>query len=143
MKQVLRILCIPLGFLCAALGIVGMFVPVLPTTPLLLLAGFLFARSSSKLEMWLKSTKPWKTYVQPFVEKQAIPAATKARILIISGIVMGISAFAVKDIPGINFVVWVILELVMLWLLYLMFIRIPSTSGVPANNLNKQSVLSE
>ena len=128
MKQVLRILCIPLGFLCAALGIVGMFVPVLPTTPLLLLAG---------------STKSWKTYVQPFVEKQAIPAATKARILIISGIVMGISAFAVKDIPGINFVVWVILELVMLWLLYLMFIRIPSTSSVPANNSIKQSVLSE
>ena len=119
--------CIPLGFIFAALGIVGMFVPVLPTTPFLLLAGFLFARSSKRLDTWLKSSRAWKTYVQPFVEKQTIPAATKARILVVSCVVMGISAFAVKDFPGINFVVWFILELVLLWLLYLMFVRIPSS----------------
>lgn len=129
MKNIMRIVCISLGLLCIAIGVVGMFVPVLPTTPLLLLAGFLFARSSKRLETWLKSTKAWKTYVQPFVEKQAIPAKTKARILVVSAVVMAISAYAVKDIPGINFVVWVILELVMLWLLYLMFLRIPSTSS--------------
>ena len=64
----------------------------------------------------------------PFVEKQAIPVATKARILIVSCVVMGISAYAVKDLPGINFVVWFTLELVLLWLLYLMFVRIPSSA---------------
>ena len=127
-KLIIRIVCIPLGFIFAALGIVGMFIPVLPTTPFLLLAGFLFAHSSKRLNDWLVSTRAWNTYVMPFVEKQAIPAATKARILIVSCVVMGISAYAVKDLAGINFVVWFTLELVLLWLLYLMFVRIPSSA---------------
>lgn len=143
MKKIVRILGIPIGLLCATLGIVGMFIPVLPTTPLLLLAGFLFARSSTRLEKWLTSTKAWKTYVKPFVEKQTIPATTKARILIVSFVIMGISAFAVKDIPGINFVVWVILELVMLWLFYLMFLRIPSTPNTASDDSSHAATASE
>lgn len=123
---IVRTLCAIAGLLCAGIGIIGMFVPVLPTTPLLFLAGFLFARSSKRLNTWLRGTKAWKTYVNPFLIKQAIPGPTKARILIVSGTVMLISAFAVKDIAGINFVVWFVLELVMLLLLYLMFVRIPT-----------------
>lgn len=127
-KLLVRIVFIPLGLICAALGIVGMFVPVLPTTPFLLLAGFLFARSSKRLNTWLSSSRAWKTYVQPFLKKQAIPAATKARIFLVSAAVMVVSAYMVKDIQGVNFVVWFILELVMLWLCYLMFVRIPNES---------------
>lgn len=124
----IKLICIPCGFICAALGIIGMFVPVLPTTPLLLLAGFLFARSSNRLNRWLTSTKAWKTYVQPFVEKQAIPSQTKKRILATSCLVMGVSAYVVKDYDGINFVVWFVLELVLLFLFYLLFVRIPDAS---------------
>ncbi len=129
MKTLLiKLICIPLGCICATLGIVSMFIPVLPTTPFLLLAGFLFARSSNRLNTWLTSTKSWKTYVQPFIEKQAIPPQTKTRILITSCFVMGISAYAVKDFDGINFVVWFILELVVLFLFYLLFVRVPDAS---------------
>ena len=78
---IVRTLCAIAGLLCAGIGIIGMFVPVLPTTPLLLLAGFLFARSSKHLNTWLRGTKAWKTYVNPFLIKQAIPGPTKARIL--------------------------------------------------------------
>lgn len=132
-----RMVCAALGAICACCGIIGMFVPVLPTTPLLLLAGFLFARSSKRLERWLESTKAWKGYVEPFLERQAIPAATKTRILVVSAVVMGISAYAVKDFEGINFVVWFILELVMLWLFYLMFVRI-STEKPPSQKVGEK-----
>lgn len=125
-KSALRVLGVCAGALCAALGILGMFLPVLPTTPFLLLAGFLFARSSKRMEAWLTSTKAWKTYVLPFKVKQAIPRKTKARILIVSFVVMAISAFFVRNLSGINFVVWLILGLVYFWLLYLMFVRIPT-----------------
>ncbi len=125
-KSALRVLGVCAGALCVALGILGMFLPVLPTTPFLLLAGFLFARSSKRMEAWLTSTKAWKTYVLPFKVKQAIPRKTKARILIVSFVVMAISAFFVRNLSGINFVVWLILGLVYFWLLYLMFVRIPT-----------------
>ena len=127
-KTIVRALCMIGGVICAALGVIGAFLPVLPTTPFLLLAGFLFARSSKRLDAWLKSTKVWKAYVEPFVKKQYIPAKTKARILVVSGIVMGISAYAVRNL-SVNVVIWAILALVMLWLLYLMFLRIPTTGS--------------
>lgn len=131
-NSILRTLMAFAGIICAALGIIGVFIPVLPTTPLLLLATFLLARSSKRLNDWLISTKTYQGYVVPFKEKQGIEARKKVRILLISLTVMAISAFAVRNIYPWNIVVWVILSLVTLWLLYLLCIRIP-TLELPAS----------
>lgn len=48
-----RIILIVVGFACLALGGLGIFVPLLPTTPLVLVAAFAFANSSEKLHQWL------------------------------------------------------------------------------------------
>lgn len=114
------------GIICTALGLIGIFLPVLPTTPFLLLAAFLFARSSERLMKKLEASKAYQAYVVPFKENKGIEARVKNRILAISFSIMGVSAFVVRDISGWNFVVWVILMLVCLWLLYLMKIRIPT-----------------
>lgn len=119
-----RILFSILGWLCFLLGAVGIFVPVLPTTPFLLLATFLFARSSPRFHAWIQSTRIYKRYVLPFKESGGIPLGQKIRILIISFTVMGISAWAVPKIY-----VWLTLGAVALWLLFLMFIRIPTVSS--------------
>jgi uncharacterized membrane protein YbaN (DUF454 family) len=104
-------------------GVVGIFVPVLPTTPLLLLATFLFAQSSPRFHTWIVGTKVYKRYVLPFKENGGIPRGQKFRIIAISFAVMGISAWAVPKIY-----VWIILGAVAIWLLYLMFIRIPTVA---------------
>lgn len=53
MKQAKRAAFILLGLLCLGLGALGVVLPLLPTTPLVLLAAFAFANSSDKLHDWL------------------------------------------------------------------------------------------
>ena len=103
------------------LGCIGVFVPVLPTTPLLLLATFLFAKSSPRCHAWIISTRVYRTYVAAFKEAGGIPLGTKVRILAVSFTLMGLSAWFVQK-P----LVWAILGCVSAFLLYLMFVRIPT-----------------
>lgn len=97
--------------------------PVLPTTPFLLLSAFLFAQSSPRLHSWLQSTKPYQTYVVPFKDAGGITMGVKIRILLISYAVMGVSAFLVP-----RWYIWVVLGCVAIFLLYLMLIRIPTVT---------------
>lgn len=53
MTPVKRVGLIVVGFVCLALGAIGIFVPLLPTTPLILVAAFAFANSSETLHQWL------------------------------------------------------------------------------------------
>ena len=123
MNRLPRLLMLAGAWIACVIGCIGVFVPVLPTTPLLLLATFLFARSSPRCHAWIVSTKVYRTYVAAFKEAGGIPAATKVRIPTVSFVLMGASAFFVRK-P----VVWIVLGCVALFLLYLMLVRIPTIS---------------
>lgn len=66
-----------LGSVSLALGILGIFLPVLPTTPFLLLAAALYVRSSARLYDWLMSHKQLGPYIKNFRENKAIPLRVK------------------------------------------------------------------
>ena len=125
-----RVVFLALAWLCTVLGCVGIFVPVLPTTPLLLLATFLFARSSPRLYAWIQTTGVYKNYVLAFKQAGGIPVATKVRILVISFAVMGLSGFLVQR-P----IVWIFLGCVAVFLLYLMLVRIPTVKVESVNRV--------
>lgn len=78
MKKILAIL----GLLSLALGVLGIFLPVLPTTPFLLLSSALFMRSSDRLYNWLMNEPHLGSYIKDFMEYKRIPL--KAKILAIS-----------------------------------------------------------
>jgi len=117
----LRYLLLVCGFIAFALGMAGVFVPVLPTTPFMLLAAFLFAKSSPRMDAWIKQTRVWKAYGAPFKETGGISKRKKAHIIGVSYLVMAISALVVQR-P----VVWAILAAVALFLAWLMLVRIPT-----------------
>lgn len=121
-----RIVTFAFAWIACGLGFLGIFVPVLPTTPLLLLATFLFAKSSPRCHAWIVNTRVYRAYVLPFKEQGGIPFKRKLHILGMSFSVMGLSAFIVQK-P----LVWVILGAVALFLLWLMCVRIPTVGEVP------------
>jgi len=88
-----KIIIIVVGCICLALGTVGVFLPVLPTTPFYLVTLYCFARSSKRLEDWFKGTKLYKKHLESFVEKRGMLPQTKASILITVTLLMGLGIF--------------------------------------------------
>ncbi|PNY22186.1 Inner membrane protein YbaN [Streptococcus parauberis] len=86
-----KISYITIGCISFILGIIGIPLPILPTTPLLLLAGFCFSRSSDRFNNWLVETKIYKFYVGDYLETRIISKDRKKKILLQVWILMGIS----------------------------------------------------
>ena len=73
----MKILLTILGIIALGLGVLGIFLPVLPTTPLLLLAAALFLRGNIKLYEWLLNHPKLGPYIRNFMEYKAIPLKVK------------------------------------------------------------------
>ena len=73
----MKILLAFLGSVSLILGIMGVFLPVLPTTPFLLLAAAMYMRSSQRLYNWLMSHKHLGAYIRNFREHKALPLRVK------------------------------------------------------------------
>ncbi|MBE6343880.1 MAG: DUF454 domain-containing protein [Lentimicrobiaceae bacterium] len=77
----MKILLITLGSLSLVLGVIGIFIPLLPTTPLLLLSAWCYFRSSEKLYLKLINSKHLGAYIRNFRENKVIPLKTKIYII--------------------------------------------------------------
>lgn len=71
-----------LGSLFLLIGIVGTFLPVIPTTPLIVLACYLYSKSSPKFQTWLMGTKIYNDYAKDFIEHRRLPI--KKKIVLVS-----------------------------------------------------------
>jgi uncharacterized membrane protein YbaN (DUF454 family) len=92
-----RTIFLILGIGFTALGIVGAFLPLLPTTVFLILAAACFARSSPRLEAWLLSHPTFGPLVRDWRENGAIPR--RAKVLACLGMTFGFVVFFVSAHP--------------------------------------------
>ena len=80
--KIMKVIWIVLGFIALTLGVIGIFIPMLPTTPLLLLTLACFTRGSTRVCNWFLTTNIYKKHLKNFNETRAL--TRKAKIIILS-----------------------------------------------------------
>jgi len=93
-----RKLLIAAGTLSTGLGIIGIFVPILPTTPFLLLAAACYMRSSERFYQWLIKNRIFGSYVRNYIEGRGMPVKLKIFIIFLLWLTIGLSiTFGVQN----------------------------------------------
>ena len=93
-----RFLWLILGLLFVAIGLIGVVVPGLPTTPLMILAAACFAKSSQRFYDWVIANKMFGHHVKNYREGRGIPARSKRAIIPVLWIFVLFAVFV--GIPG-------------------------------------------
>ena len=97
-RKLQRSLLLAAGSLFVVLGFLGIIVPVLPTTPFLLLSAACFARSSDRFYQWLLNNRYLGGYIRNYREHKGIPLRSKILTLIFLWSTIAYSALLVVDI---------------------------------------------
>lgn len=72
---------ITIGLIAFILGAIGVVLPILPTTPFLLLASFCFTKGSDRFNIWFKNTKVYKKHLESFANEKSMTLKQKVSIL--------------------------------------------------------------
>lgn len=107
-NRVTRAILIVIGTASLAVGIVGVFVPILPTTPFLLLSAACYIRSSKRFYNWLISNRLFGDYVRNYIEQRGVPLRLKVSSLALLWIAIGCSAAFATDTLWVRIVLVVI-----------------------------------
>ncbi len=86
-----------LGMIAVALGVLGIFLPVLPTVPFLLLAAACFTRSSERFYSWLIDHAHLGPMVQPYLDGEGLKRSTKVKAIALIWGSIAISIYLLGD----------------------------------------------
>lgn len=98
-SSVLRPLYFVFGIILVALGVIGIFVPLMPTTIFLILAAWCFARSSRRAEAWLLQHRLFGPIIETWRREQAI--ARRPKIVAVCGMAAGFLIFLIAARPAL------------------------------------------
>lgn len=114
----MRYVLIVLGIVFTVIAFIGAVLPLLPTTPFLILAAICFTNSSRKFKIWLESTQIYKNYVENLKKYKGYTMKEKIRILISLYIVVGFSIFMISNLYiRIELMIMVMIQTIVLFTL--------------------------
>ena len=93
-----KYLLIAAGLVSLGLGVIGIFLPLLPTTPFLLLSAFCFIRSSPRLYNWLTGHRILGVYIGDYLKYRAVPMKTKIFALALLWSTISLSIFLLPNL---------------------------------------------
>lgn len=131
MPRLTRLLLISAGTLCVALGVLGMFLPVLPTTPFLLLAAACYARSSERFYRWLLENRWFGEYIRDYREGRGLPLREKLLTLLALWLTIGLTALLADPVWWVRLILAGVAVGVTLHLVRLKTKRNPAPSQAP------------
>jgi len=92
-----------------SIGMVGVVVPVLPTTPFIILASVCFVKGSERFDRWFKGTKIYKDYAEDFIRDRSMTLKRKIKLMIISDLMLAFPLIILDSIYIKLFIVLVII----------------------------------
>ena len=111
-NRVIRVLWTGAGTLFLGLGIIGIILPLLPTTPFLLLAAYCYLRGSERMHRWLLGNKWFGEYINNYQEKRDIPLKIKVWAISFLWITIAISVFFFIEIIWVRIILVIIAAVV-------------------------------
>ena len=112
MNKAKKYFYITLGFLALGIGLIGVILPILPTTPFLLVTSFCFARGSERFHTWFTNSNIYKKHLESFVKERAMTLKQKVVLLSFVNFMLAYPLILVDVLPmRITIIVLIIIKL--------------------------------
>lgn len=112
MNKAKKYFYITLGFLALGIGLIGVILPILPTTPFLLVTSFCFARGSERFHTWFTNSNIYKKHLESFVKERAMTLKQKVVLLSFVNFMLAFPLILVDVLPmRISIIVLIIIKL--------------------------------
>ena len=112
MNKAKKYFYIILGFLALGIGLIGVILPILPTTPFLLVTSFCFAKGSERFHTWFTNSNIYKKHLESFVKERAMTLKQKVVLLSFVNFMLAFPLILVDVLPmRITIIVLIIIKL--------------------------------
>ena len=112
MNKAKKYFYITLGFIALGLGLIGVILPILPTTPFLLGTSFCFAKGSERFHTWFINTNIYKKHLESFVKERAMTLKQKVVLLSFVNFMLAFPLILIDILPmRITIIVLIIIKL--------------------------------
>ena len=112
MNKAKKYFYITLGFLALGIGLIGVILPILPTTPFLLVTSFCFARGSERFHTWFTNSNIYKKHLESFVKERAMTLKQKVVLLSFVNFMLAFPLILVDVLPmRITIIILIIIKL--------------------------------
>lgn len=100
-----RFIYLTIGVIFLVLGLLGVVLPILPTTPFLLVTSFCFAKGSDRFHRWFTGTTLYKKNLEGFINERAMPLKTKVCTLALASTMLLFPLILVDILPFRLFII--------------------------------------
>ncbi len=136
MRKIVGKLLILLGHICVGLGAIGIVLPLVPTTPFLLLAAACYARGSERFYNWLLNNKYFGQYIRDYRDGKGIPLKAKIIAIILIWVTIGLSAIFFVPLLPVQILLFFLAGVITTYLL-----RLPTKKSAPSPQVGISQIM--